>query len=194
MANKIASNSLPPAVQRVASSFRVAGWVSFWAQIILAAISGAVLAFAGLNRGGTTQPGAPPNPGVGGGIFFAVCGLVALFIGAYFAFSYTRLARRLKTPDAQSRPKPGDLIRMLRLGLLINLSGTLMTLLGAEALVGSLMVKSLAQVGGFFSGNLSKFVTPLDVFLVQANINTLMAHFVGVIATLWLIQVMNRKG
>ncbi len=194
MANKTASNSLPPAVQRVASSFRVAGWVSFWAQIILAAISGAVLAFAGLNRGGTTQPGTPPNPGVGGGIFFAVCGLVALFIGAYFAFSYTRLSRRLKTPDAQSRPKPGDLIRMLRLGLLVNLLGTLLTLLGAQAIVGSLLVKSLSQVGGIFSGNLSKFVTPLDVFLVQANINTLMAHFIGIIATLWLIQVMNRKG
>lgn len=192
MANKIASSSLPPAVQRVASSFRIAGWVSFWAQIILAAISGAVLAFAGLNQ--ATQPGIPPNPGVGGGIFFAVCGLIALFIGAYFAFSYTRLARKLKTPNAQVRPKPGDLIKTLRLGLLVNLLGTLLTLLGAQAIVGSLLVKSLAQVGGIFSGNLSKFVTPLDVFLVQANINTLMAHFVGVIATLWLIQVMNRKG
>lgn len=194
MANKIASNSLPPAVQRVASSFRTAGWLSFWAQIILAAISGAVLSFAGLSRGGTAQAGAPPNPGVGGGIFFAVCGLVALFTGAYFAFSYTRLARKLKTPDAQSRPKPGDLIRTLRLGLLVNLLGTLLTLLGAQAIVGALLVKSLSQVGGIFSGNLSKFVTPLDVFLVQANINTLMAHFVGIVATLWLIQVMNRKG
>jgi amino acid transporter len=194
MANKIASNSLPPAVQRVSSSFRISGWISFWAQIVLAVISGAVLAFAGLNRGGAVQPGTPPNPGLGGGIFFAVCGLVALFIGAYWAFSYTRLARRLKTPDAQSRPKPGDLIKTLRLGLLINLSGTLLTLLGSQAIVGSLLVKSLAQVGNIFSGGLSRFVTPLDVFVVQANINTLMAHFVGVIATLWLIQVMNRKG
>lgn len=194
MANKIASSSLPPAVQRVASSFRIAGWVSFWAQIVLAVISGAVLAFAGLNLGGAPQPGTSPNPGVGGGIFFALCGLIALFIGAYFAFNYTRLARRLKTPDAQTRPKPGDLIKTLRVGLLVNLLGTLLTLLGAQAIVGSLLVKSLSQAGSLFSGNLSKFVTPLDVFLVQANINTLMAHFVGVIATLWLIQVMNRKG
>lgn len=194
MANKIASNSLPPAVQRVSSSFRTVGWVSFWAQIVLAVISGAVLAFAGLNLGGAPQPGTAPNPGVGGGIFFAVCGLIALFIGAYFAFNYTRLARRLKTPNAQARPKPGDLIKTLRVGLLVNLLGTLLTLLGAQAIVGSLLVKSLSQAGSLFSGNLSKFVTPLDVFLVQANINTLMAHFVGVIATLWLIQVMNRKG
>jgi amino acid transporter len=194
MANKIASNPLPPALQRVASSFKIAGWVSFWAQIVLAVVSGAVLAFSGLNLGGTPQPGTSPNPGVGGGIFFAVCGLVALFIGAYFAFSYTRLARKLKTSAPQARPKPGDLVRVLRLGLLVNLSGTLLTLLGAQAIVGSLLVKSLSQAGSLFSGNLSKFVTPLDVFLVQANINTLMAHFVGVIATLWLIQVMNRKG
>jgi amino acid transporter len=194
MANKIASKSLPPAIQRVANSFRITGWISFWAQIILAVISGAVLTFAGLNRGGNTLPGTPPNPGVGGGIFFAVCGLVALLIGAYCAFTYTRMARRLKTPNAQARPKPGDLIKTLRLGLLVNLAGTLLTLLGAQAIVGSLLVKSLAQVSGIFSGNPSKFVTSLDVFLVQANINTLMAHFIGVIATLWLIQVMDRKG
>jgi hypothetical protein len=123
-----------------------------------------------------------------------VAGLVALFIGAYWAFSYTRLARRLKTPDAQARPKPGDLIKMLRMGMFINLVGTLLTLLGAQAIVGSLLLKSFAQAGSLFSGTLSRFVTPLDIFLVQANINTLMAHFFGIIATLWLIQVMNRKG
>jgi amino acid transporter len=194
MANKIASSSLPPAIQRIASSFRISGWVSFWAQIILSVISAALLGFGGLNRGSAGQPGVAPNPGLGGGIFFAVAGLVALFIGAYWAFSYTRLARKLKTPDAQARPKPGDLVKMLRLGLLINLLGTLLTLLGSQAIVGSLLLKSFAQAGSLFSGTLSRFVTPLDIFLVQANINTLMAHFVGIIATLWLIQVMNRKG
>jgi amino acid transporter len=194
MANKIASSSLPPAVQRVSNSFRLSGWISFWTQIILSVISAALLGFGGVNRGAATQPGVAPNPGLGGGIFFAVAGLVALFIGAYWAFSYTRLARRLKTPDAQARPKPGDLIKMLRLGLLINLLGTLLTLLGAQAIVGSLLLKSFAQAGSLFSGTLSRFVTPLDIFLVQANINTLMAHFFGIIATLWLIQVMNRKG
>jgi Protein of unknown function (DUF3611) len=70
----------------------------------------------------------------------------------------------------------------------------LLTIIGCQAIVGSLIGKSVAQVGGIFSGNLSKFVTPLDVFIVQANINTILAHFVGVIATLWLIQVMGRKG
>jgi hypothetical protein len=193
MANKIASSSLPPAVQRVSNSFRISGWISFWTQIILSVVSAALLGFGGLNRG-AAQPGVAPNPGLGGGIFFAVAGLVALFIGAYWAFSYTRLARRLKTPDAQARPKPGDLIKMLRMGMFINLVGTLLTLLGAQAIVGSLLLKSFAQAGSLFSGTLSRFVTPLDIFLVQANINTLMAHFFGIIATLWLIQVMNRKG
>jgi Protein of unknown function (DUF3611) len=195
MANRTASESLPPAVKRIATSFRMSGWISFWTQIILAVISGAVLAFAALNsRGAASQPGAVPNPGIGGGITFAVFGLFALFAGAYWAFSYTRLARKLRSADAQARPKPGDLTRMLRMGLLVNLGGMLLTIIGCQAIVGSLIGKSVAQVGGIFSGNLSKFVTPLDVFIVQANINTILAHFVGVIATLWLIQVMGRKG
>jgi hypothetical protein len=195
MANRIASESLPPAVKRIATSFRLSGWISFWVQIVLAVVSGAVLAFAGLNiRGAANQPGSVPNPGVGGGIFFAVLGLVALFAGAYWAFSYTRLSRKLKTKDAQSRPKPGDLIKTLRVGLLINISGMLLTIIGCQAIVGSLVGKSVAQVGGIFSGNLSRFVTPLDIFVVQANINTIMAHLVGLIASLWLIQVMSRKG
>jgi hypothetical protein len=189
------SNSLPPAVIRIARSFRMSGWISFWVQIVLAVVSGAVLAFAGINIGGAAnQPGAVPNPGIGGGILFAVFGLLALFAGAYWAFSYTRLSRKLQRADAQGRPKPGDLIRTLRIGLLINLVGMLLTILGCQAIVGSLVGKSVAQVGGIFSGNLSKFVTPLDIFVVQANINTILAHFIGVVATLWLIQVMSRKG
>ncbi|MCU0570723.1 MAG: DUF3611 family protein [Oculatellaceae cyanobacterium Prado106] len=198
MANKTASNSLPPAVKRVAEAFRLTGWISFWAQLVLAIISAIVILFAGANVGGGAAAGqagaVAANPGTGGGLFFAVLGLIALFAGAYWAFSYTRLARRLKTPDAQVRPKRGDAIKALRIGLLINLSGMLLTILGAQAIVGSLLIKSLAQVGGIFSGNLSRFVTPLDVFVVQANTNTILAHFIAVIATLWLIQVMNRQG
>lgn len=196
MANRTESYALPPAVKRAAGSFRMTGWVSFWAQIVLAVVSGIVLLFAASGLGAAaasaTQPGAA-SPGTGAGLLFAVLGLLALFVGAYWSFRYTRLARRLKTANAQMRPKPGDLVQALKIGLLINLSGMLLTILGAQAIIGTLVGKSFAQGFAIFSGNVLKSITPLDIFLVQANTNTIMAHFIGLVASLWLLQSMNRQ-
>lgn len=191
-------SSVPPAAQRVAGALRLVGWISFWAQIVLAVISGVVLIFAGSNLGASvpnrlnpTSPAAA-NPGTGAGLLFAVLGLLGLFVGAYWAFRYTRLARQLKTPDAQSRPRRGDAAQTLRIGLGINLVGMLLAILGAQAIAGSLVLKSFEQGFAIFSGNPLRFITPLDLFVVQANANTIMAHFVGLIATLYLIYRVNR--
>jgi hypothetical protein len=198
MANRSDPYSLPPAVRRVVGAFRLLGWISFWAQIVLAVISAVVLMFAGSSLSLSSASVAPGNPGsaspeTGFGLFFAVCGLVILFAGAYWAFRYTRLSRKLKASDAQARPKPRDAIQTLQFGLVINLAGMLLTILGAQAIVGSLVAKSFAQGFAIFSGNPLKFISPLDVFLVQANTNIIMAHFIGVVATLWLLRTINRQ-
>jgi hypothetical protein len=208
MANRSDPYSLPPVVQQVATAFRLVGWVSFWTQIVLAVISGVVLIFAAGSFGAATNttpaigPGGVPttvptggavNPGTGAGLFLAVLGLLSLFGGAYWAFRYTRLSRKLKAPRAEDRLRRGDAIRALRIGLLINLAGMLLTILGAQAIVGSLVAKSFAQGVGIFTGNFQRFINPLDIFLVQANTNTIMAHFVGVIATLWILRSVNRQ-
>lgn len=206
MVNRSDPYSMPPAVRRVATAFRIVGWISFWTQIVLAVISAVVLLFAAGSFGASTAvppaiPGVPTtvptgggvNPGTGAGLFLAVLGLLALFGGAYWAFRYTRLSRKLKAPDAQSRPKRGDALQALRFGLMINLVGMLLTILGAQAIVGSLVAKSFAQGVGIFTGNFQRFINPLDIFLVQANTNTIMAHFVGVVATLWILRLVNRQ-
>ncbi|MBD2462915.1 DUF3611 family protein [Oscillatoria sp. FACHB-1407] len=204
MANRSESFSLPPAVRRAAGAFRIIGWISFWAQIVLAVVSAGVLSFASLNlNANAPRPSIPTAPGVtpvatdnsitGFGFFFAVCGLVVLFIGAYWAFRYTRLSRRLATSNTQIRPKRGDAVQALRIGLLINLVGMLLTILGAQAIVGALVAKSMSQGFAVFAGSIPPYISPLQIFLVQANINTIMAHFVGVGSTLWLIQTMNRQ-
>lgn len=205
MANRSSSYSLPPAVQRVATAFRMVGWVSFWTQIVLGVISGIVLIFAAGSIGAASRPTVVPgvpgavapsggvNPGTGAGLSLAVLGLLALFAGAYWAFRYTRLSRQLKTADSQERPKRGDALWTLRIGLLINLIGMLLTILGAQAIVGSLVAKSFEQGAGIFTGNFQRFINPLDIFLVQANTNTIMAHFIGLVATLWILRSVNRQ-
>ncbi len=180
----------------------MAGWASFWIQIVLGVISAIVLAFAGSGLGRATTTTVAPNgvpvrsvssPETGIGLLLAVLGLLVLFAGALWAFRYTRFSRRLKTLDAQTRPRPSSLIQALRIGLMINLVGMLFSIFGAQAIVGSLVGKSAAQGFAVFSGGSLNFITPLDIFLVQANTNTIMAHFAGLVATLWLLQSMNRQ-
>ncbi|MBW4467299.1 MAG: DUF3611 family protein [Pegethrix bostrychoides GSE-TBD4-15B] len=205
MANRIDSYSLPPALRRVVTAFRFGGWLSFWIQIVLAVVSAIVLLFAAGSFGASstvpvqTIPGVPQaqvpsgsfNPGTGAGLFLAVLGLLVLFVGAYWAYRYTRIARKLR--NAADRPKRGDVLRILYIGLGINLVGMLLTILGAQAIVGSLVAKSFAQGVGIFSGNFQRFINPLDIFVVQANTNTIMAHFIGLVSTLGILRTADRQ-
>lgn len=192
------SDRLPPALKRIAGAFRLFGWISFWSQGILAIVSTLVLVFSSAVIGlqnTTQQGGARDNPGAGAGLFLAILGLVGLYIGAYWAFRYTRLSRRLRASDGRDRPKPGNVVQTLRLGLLVNLVGMLLTLLGGEALIGALVAKALSQPQGnsAFFENITQAIQPLDIWVIQANINIALAHFIGICISLWLVQVMGRK-
>lgn len=172
--------------------------MSFWVQIVLGVVSAIVLLFAGSSLGASARnpvnPTSPAvaNPGTGVGLLFAVLGLLAVFVGAYWAFRYTRLSRRFKAIDPQMRLRPNDAVPILRFGLLSNLIGMLLTIFGGQAIAGSLVLKSFEQGFAIFSGNTLRFITPLDLFVVQANSNTVMAHFIGLVATLWLIRLTDR--
>ena len=192
MSGPIESYSVPPAVRRIASAFRITGVISLWSQLVLAVVSTLVLLFAAVSL---NVRGEGSNPGTGFGLLFAVAGLIMLYAGAYWAFTYTRLSRKLQASDPKLRPKPRDATQSLRVGLIINLIGMLLTLLGGQAIVGALLAKSVAQPqgGAVFAERLTQFVQPLDIFVVQANTNTIFAHFIGIVASLWLIRSMNRQ-
>jgi hypothetical protein len=198
MANRSESVSPPPVVQRFSRTYQLVGWASFWVQIVLGVISAVVLLFAGSSLGASSGNPVNPtsaavaNPGTGAGLLFAVLGLLGLFVGAYWAFRYTRLSRRFKSPDPRLRLRPNDAVPILQFGLWSNLIGMLLTIFGGQAIAGSLVLKSFEQGFAIFSGNPLRFITPLDLFVVQANSNTVMAHFIGLIATLWLIRITDR--
>ena len=187
--------SLPPAIRRISGSFLWAGRVSFWIQIVLGVISGVVLIFTISNP--LVREGIGSTPGAGIGFFFSGCGLVALYAGAYWAFRYIRMARRLRGRDEARRPKPKDAIRMLKLGLYISLVGMLLTLLGTEAIVGALVEKAFSQSAATFGvgGNFNRFaqlIQPFDIFVVLATTNIQLAHFVGLSSTLWVLNSISR--
>ena len=188
-------SALSPAVKRIASSFRWYGWSSFWIQLILAVVSTLTLVFSSVLINVQTSSDVPrDNPGAGIGLTLAGVGLIVLYVGAYWAFRYTRLARQLRAP-AGDRPRPSDVTRALRIGLIINMAGMLLTLLGGEALIGALVSKALSQPQGNAAifERITQAIQPLDIWVVQANINIALAHFFGIAISLWLVQTMARQ-
>ncbi|WP_017718800.1 DUF3611 family protein [Kamptonema formosum] len=197
MSNQSEPPALPPSVQRVVPIFRYAGWASFWVQVVLAVIASLIFAFAGFSSSAprTAAGAAANNPGSGPGLFFTVCGLLVLGVSIYWSFRYTRLAQQLQSSNPNLRPKKADAMQLLRRGLILNLAGMGLTLMGAEAITGTLLGKALAQPQALLGlgGDLSKLIQPLDIFVVLGNTHTLVAHFAGILTALWLINSVSRQ-
>jgi Protein of unknown function (DUF3611) len=178
----------------VAPTFRLTGWISFWIQVVLGVISTVVLLlYAAFSRNTppNTPAGATSNPGTGVGVFFAICGLLILGASIFMAFRYTRIARALLSSQP---PRRADTIKVLRMGLLVNLAGMSVTLLGAYAIVGTLVAKSIStQAIAAPILDPSRIISGLDMLAVQANTNTIAGHFAGIVATLWLLNRITKK-
>lgn len=186
------SPSIPPSVQRVSSNLRWAGLIGFWLQVVLGAISAITLLVATPNLL-SNKDGGQGTGGTGFGIFFAICGLIALGICIYFSFRFTNIARLLQNSEPAQRPSRTDTLRVIRTGLIVNLLGMLLTIIGAQAIVGSLLVESLRQSPGLGVGGASaRFVLPIDLVVVQSNTNLIAAHFAGIAVSLWLLNRITR--
>lgn len=181
------SASISPNILRVLLAFRTAGWFGFWSQLVLAIISSLILLFALISYSAATGPN---NPGTGPGIIFALLGLVTLYFSIYWSYRYTLTAKKLRASSTKDRPSKADSIKQLKIGTIVSLVGMLLTLLGAGAIVGVLVAKSLSQpqTALVVADMSSRTVQPLDIFVVQANTNTILAHFLGICTSLWLLN------
>lgn len=177
------SRPLPLAVQRVSADLRLAGNIGFWFQLVLGVVSAVILLLAG--AGSQDQA----SQGIGFGLFSAACGLVALAIAIYFSFRYTGIAKQLRDPDPTKRPNKVDTLKVIKIGLVVNLTGMLLTIIGAEAIVGIVLDKSLKNPPGALANlDPSKLVNSIDLLVIQANTNTIFAHFAGIISSLTLLN------
>ncbi len=180
-------------IRAIAQALRLTGWISFWTQLVLGIVSGGILLSAIVfSRGGSNSN----NPGTGFGAFFAVAGLIALGVGIYLAFRYTRIGRGLDSSNANNRPRKTETVQVLQFALVVHLAGMLLTLLGAQAIAGTLIVKSLTLpqlgVGVYTQIDASRIIQPIDIFVVQANTNTVTAHFAGLVSSIWLLYRLSK--
>jgi len=174
-------------VRSIGQNFRITGWISFVLQLILGVVSTLLLlVFVTFGR----RPGtASSSAETGFGVFLAICGLVALGISIYLAFRCKNIGRQLQSPNPTNRPRKIETVKVLQLALIVNLVGMLLTLLGAQAIVGSLVVRAVspqAVTTQLFDPN--RIISGQDMFVVQANTNTITAHFVGLVASIWLLN------
>lgn len=178
------TRSVSPEIQQASSTLRLAGIVGFWVQIVLGVISAVTFLFASASLLGTQER----TQGIEFGIFSAFCGLVLLGIAIYFSIRYGRIAKRLPGADPRSRPRKAEILQLIKTGLAINMGGMLMAILGAAALAGIVLLKSLTIPQGTLAYNPKQFVNSIDLLVIQANTNAIMAHFSGLVTSLWLLN------
>jgi len=180
------NSDVSPNVLRVVLAFRRWGWVSFWTQVVLCVVSSLVLLQLVLLKAPTTTTptGADSNPATLPGLSFAWAGIAILGASIFWNFRYTQMANKLRSPD---RPTKSQTVFQIKIGIIINLLGMLITLIGAASIVGALTLRS--QQGVFAgAGNFNLTIQPLDFQIIQSSFNIIFAHFVGLVASLWLLN------
>ncbi len=198
--------SLESKLEKVGNVLRLTGWIGLSVQIGFGAISLLMVVFAIAGRNfsqATALPSAitpgvavPVNqgvtPGIGIGIFWAVCGILALLAGIYLAFRQTRLARRLRHADTLKHPTKAEVMTVLRLGAIVGLVGMLLTILGGGATLGVLLSKAIAQPQAMAIYNPTRMIRSIDIMVAMANMSGITAHFVGTVASLSVFEWLHR--
>lgn len=195
---------LAPQTKGMSRNLRLFNWLSFWLQLALGAAAILTLVFAITGRRFTQgyEPIAPglgltplaqgTTPGIGIGIFWAVCALIVLLFNLYLAFRLTRLGKRLRHPNPALRPQLFQVRQILKLGVVMGLVGVLLALLGEGTTLGILLAKSVAQPQGVAIYDPTRIIRSLDIFVAIANMNGLTANFIAAVTPLGLLNSLPR--
>lgn len=181
-ANKLAQVS--KRLERTAGYFKRLGQLGFWGQLVCTVVAAVILAFSIVITGQATAPVST---------YLTAGGIAAAFLSVFWSFGYIRLSQRLRDAinDPTKAPPRAEVVKNLKNGIVINLLGLGSSLLGLQATVGVLVAKALtSSTTPYLQGAPQGFspVLALDVFLVQASGNALLAHFLGIVFALELLR------
>ncbi len=182
-------SSVPAHIQQISSELKLMGRIGFWLQLVLGVISAVLLSFGTLILLSSTSR----TQGIEIGIIAAISGVGFLVVAIYFSRRYIQFSEEILNPNATERPKKSDTIQLIKTGLIFNLVGMFLTIIGAEALVGIILQKSLLIPQATITADPNKFINSADVLIVQANTNSISAHFAGLVCSLWLLNRINQK-
>ncbi|CAM9366422.1 unnamed protein product [Discosporangium mesarthrocarpum] len=172
--------------------FKQVSWLSWWAQTILSTVAAIILLFSNAVTDRRTRGNV-----LGNGVALAMLSLFLSGASIFWTWGYTLKADRWRRLGSLSEVEAAqhNIRGALRVGVWVNIVGMLLALVGAEQIVGTLVAKVLYSQGfqpsvmvgtaGAAEFSQAQF-RALDVFVVQANTNTLLSHFCALSASLWL--------
>jgi len=179
------AESIARKVSRTAAACKTLGRWGFWGQLILFTVAAVVVVFSFLFKGFTKATDA--------GLYFILFGIMAGFFTTFWSLGLVRLGDRLKASiaDLELVPPRAEVVKALTTGLTVNLVGLGATIVGLQATTGFLFAKTLTIAAtGPFAQNANP-VLALDIFLVQAASNAMLAHWLGMSISLWLLRTVN---
>ena len=178
----------PPGIKRLAKDFHRIGWIGFWVQLVLGFLSALVILAAIFNHN-LNLSRASQRSSIG--LVLACVGLVMLAFAIYWCWCYPQVAKRLQNP--RHYPSRAQVLRYLRFGLMANVAGMIFTVVAAEWNVGMLLLRVLTLPQGAAVYASGQLIEPLDIFVIQAKINTIGAELTGIIVALWLLHRVNQE-
>jgi hypothetical protein len=169
-------------MRRAYNTLKWGGLAGFWIQICLGVVSSVTLALA------ITNQSERSIPGIGFSLFCAVCGIICLIVGICISFRYGKIANQFIKPQT-TPPKKSTTIKIIQIGIITSMVGTAVSILGAETIAGIVLSKTLSfdPAKVFNNQSNTEFVNSLDVFIIQACINIIAAHFAGLVSSIWML-------
>ncbi|MFO1102378.1 MAG: DUF3611 family protein [Methylocystis sp.] len=167
--------------QDLARRIRLAGWIGFWLDFVLAFLTAPLLAF------GAVGQSISSTIWVSDPIHWGYFGLALLFASLFLDFFSTVASGRLVSdPVSVLAGDQPTALWFLGVGSLINVLGAVVSFIGVGLSIALLVAKTVSQPPGIAITDPDKIVRALDVFILMANFNLLVAHFIGAGATVWL--------
>ncbi|WP_036482529.1 DUF3611 family protein [Myxosarcina sp. GI1] len=179
MQDNLRSRTSVPSKQEFANRFRLLARISYWIHLFLGAVSGIILLLTIFSRSFSETNSAV----IGLSLFFSLCSIVCVGFRVYWALRYSRLAKRLQNPNPSLHPKRQEIVRVLRIGLIVSLAGLLLAFLASEISTVATLAKAVAKPQSVAVYEREKVVRTLDLLLIFANVNILGAHFFGSVSS-----------
>ncbi len=178
-------------LQLISAALRRMSWIRLWAQVVLAVVVLGVLLFN--NIGGQLSARADKALGLGPGLSLTTLSFFILLWSIWQSGLLVRCGRALASPV---RPSKGETARLIKRGVLADLAGLTLAVVGYQSLAGSLFFQASMQAGFAFGGvmttpggRITNYpITSLEMLSVLSNTQVLFAHLIGLWISLWLLQ------
>ena len=185
-------------LQLISAALRRMAWIRLWAQVVMAVVVMGVLLFS--NIGGRLAANSARALGLGPGLSLTTLAFFVLLWSIWQSGLVIRCGRAVASPV---RPSKGETARLIKRGVLADLVGVSLAVIGYQAMAGSLFVQASMQVPGFIGGqiaiqpggrpNLMGYpISSIEMLSVLSNTQVLFAHLIGIGISLCLLQRLYR--